>query len=77
MTTVRIGARLAKNVQDVIDWLNDNVGPFKRKEVIGVTGIVYLGENWSAHWKPYGSGWFIDITFTDPKYAAFFTLRWK
>lgn len=77
LTTVRIGARRAGKVQDVLDWLDANVGSFTRREVTGVTGIVYTGKNWSAHWKQYGAGWFMDVSFNDPKHATFFTLRWK
>lgn len=77
MTKIRIGASMAKNVQEVIDWLDVNVGSFNRREHTSITGTVYVGKNWTAHWKQYGAGWFMDITFTDPKHAAFFTLRWK
>ncbi len=77
MTKVRIGASRAKNVQEVLDWLDNNIGTFNRREVTGVTGVVYIGKNWTAHWKQYGSGWFMDVTFNDPKHAVFFTLRWK
>lgn len=77
MTKIRIGASMSKNAHEVVEWLDTNIGPFNRKEVTGVTGIVYIGKNWIAHWKQYGAGWFMDVTFTDPKHAAFFTLCWK
>lgn len=74
---VRIGARSAKSPQEVIDWLSNNVGSFSSKHTTGITGIIYFGKNWAAHWKPYGSGWFLDVSFYDLKDATFFTLRWK
>lgn len=77
MTKVRIGARAAKNPQEVIEWLSNNIGPLKNKERGSITGIVYFGKNWSAHWKQYGAGWFMDVSFHDPKDAMFFSLRWK
>ncbi len=76
MTTVRIGASMVDNVRVLLDWLHENVGEFKSREILG-TGTKYLGENWSANWRQYGAGWFMDVTFNDPKHAAFFTLRWK
>ena len=76
MTTVRIGARSAGNRQDVINWLEHNVGPFVYKED-RTTGYDFIGTGWVLAWRPFGAGWFIDVTFTDPKHAAFFTLRWK
>lgn len=77
MTTVRLGASMSKNVQDVIAWLHDNVGKFKYRKDTGIVGTEYIGENWQAKWRQYGSGWFMDITFDDSKHATFFTLRWK
>ena len=76
MTTVRIGARAAKSLQEVIDWLDHNIGPFISKESIP-RGFDYAGKGWVASWKQYGAGWFLDVTFNDPKHATFFTLRWK
>lgn len=76
MTTVRIGASMAKNVQEVINWLDQNVSTFKCREMTD-NGIWYHGVTWAARWRQFGSGWFMDITFDDPKYASFFTLRWK
>lgn len=77
LTKVRIGARAAKSAQNVVEWLDENIGPFTRKESIGVTGIIYIGKNWTAHWKQFGAGWFMDITFSDPVHATYFSLRWK
>ncbi len=77
LTKVRIGARAAKSPQEVIDWLSNNVGPFSSNHTTGITGTVYFGKNWAAHWKQYGSGWFMDVSFHDPKDAMFFSLRWK
>lgn len=77
MSTVRIGASVAKSVQEVLDWLDTNVGKLNRRESTGIVGIVYIGENWTAHWKQFGAGWFMDVKFNDPKHASFFTLRWK
>ena len=76
MTTIRLGARAAKNRQDVIDWLAQNVGSFLYKEDV-VKGYDFVGTGWVAKWRQFGAGWFIDVTFDDPKHAAFFTLRWK
>jgi hypothetical protein len=77
MTKVRIGARAAKRPEEVIEWLSDNIGPLKNKETASITGTVYFGKNWSAHWKQYGAGWFMDVSFHEPKHAMFFSLRWK
>lgn len=78
MTTVRIGASMAKNVQDVLDWLHINVGEFHRRHSnSSYTTTHYHGEGWLAAWRQFGGGWFMDITFDDPKHATFFTLRWK
>ena len=76
MTTVRVGASMAKNAQEVLDWLHINVGDFVSRESV-MKGIDYKGKNWSANWRQFGSGWFMYVTFNDPKHATFFTLRWK
>lgn len=76
MTKVRIGAGTVKNVSEVLDWLHANVGEFKNREPTG-TGTVYFGKNWTANWRGYGAGWFMYITFNDPKHATLFILRWK
>lgn len=76
MTTVRIGAKLAKNRQDVLDWLEQNVGAFISKDSV-MTGYFFRGEGWMATWHQYGAGWFMDVAFDDPKHATFFTLYWK
>lgn len=78
MTTVRIriGAGIVNHRQDVIDWLEHNVGAFLYKEDV-VKGYDFVGTGWIAQWRQYGAGWFMDVTFTDPKHASFFTLRWK
>lgn len=78
MTTVRIriGAGIVNHRQDVIDWLEHNVGPFNQKKDVP-RGYDFIGEGWLAAWRQFGGGWFMDVTFTDPKHAAFFTLRWK
>ena len=76
MTTIRIGAYIVKNRQEVLDWLDHNIGPFISKESIP-RGFDYAGKGWVASWKQYGGGWFMDVKFNDPKHAAFFTLRWK
>ena len=76
MTTIRIGARAAKSPMEVIDWLDTNVGAFTCKESTP-RGFDFTGKGWVASWKKYGSGWFMDVRFNDPKHAAFFTLRWK
>lgn len=75
MTTIRIGAR-SGSVREMLSWLNDNVGKFIRREITG-SGTVYTGENWNARWRQFGGGWFMDVTFNDPKYATIFSLRWK
>lgn len=77
MTTVRIGASVAKSPTEVIDWLDANVGKSSRRTTRDIVGTEYNGQNWSAIWKQYGSGWFMDVSFNDPKHATFFTLRWK
>jgi glycine cleavage system H lipoate-binding protein len=77
MTTVRIGAGTVKNVSEVLDWLDTNIGKSNRRNTTGIVGTEYIGQGWSAIWKPYGAGWFMDVKFNDPKHAAFFTLRWK
>ena len=78
LTTVRISSGMAKNPQEVLDWLDANIGKSNRRNTPGIVGTEYIGQNWSAHWKHYGrNGWFLDVTFNDPKHAAFFTLRWK
>ena len=76
MTKVRIGAGTVKNVSEVLDWLHTNVGEFKGRELTS-TGTEYTGDNWTGKWRGYGAGWFMYITFNDPKHAAFFILRWK
>lgn len=76
MTTVRIGASMAKNVKEVLDWLHKNVGDFVRRKSV-MKGTDYTGKNWTASWRQFGSGWFMDVTFDDPKHASFFALRWK
>lgn len=76
MTIVRIGASHAMNVQDVLDWLHHNVGEFHHRHLHTAT-TSYYGEGWEARWRQYGAGWFMDVTFDDPKHASFFTLRWK
>lgn len=78
MTTVRIriGAGIVNHRQDVIDWLVQNVGSFLYKEDV-VKGYDFVGTGWVAKWRQFGAGWFMDVSFTDPKHAAFFTLRWK
>jgi hypothetical protein len=75
-TTVRIGASRVNNVRELLDWLHANVGEFNGRELTG-TGTEYTGANWTAKWRPFGAGWFMDVRFNDPKHAAFFTLRWK
>lgn len=79
MTKVRIGASMAKTDLEVLTWLCENIGKsdLQRKFDPQRTGTHYYGENWQASWHPYGSGWFMDVTFDDPKHATFFTLRWK
>lgn len=76
MTTIRIGASMVKNRQEIIDWLVNNIGPFVDKKD-AIKGYDFIGTGWSARWRPYGSGWFMDVSFDDSKYASFFTLRWK
>lgn len=76
LTKVRIGAGAVKNVSEVLDWLHANVGEFKSRHLTG-TGTVYFGKNWAANWRGYGAGWFMYITFNDPKHATLFILRWK
>ena len=76
MTKVRIGGYIVKNRQEVLDWLSDNIGSFLHKESTP-RGYDFTGTGWVASWKQYGSGWFMDVTFNDPKHAAFFILRWK
>ena len=80
MTTVRIGAGAVKNVSEVLDWLHTNVGEFKGRELITTgpgIGTEYTGDNWFARWRGYGAGWFMYVTFNDPKHATIFILRWK
>ena len=76
MTPIRISARTVKNRQEVLDWLSDNVGYLIFKESTP-RGFNFTGEGWVASWKQYGAGWFLYVTFNDPKHATFFTLRWK
>jgi len=76
MTTVRIGASMAKNVQEVLNWLSNNVGEFHYMKQ-SIHNTKYYGEHWEASWRQYAAGWFMDVTFDDPKHASFFTLRWK
>ena len=73
---IRIGAGIVNHRQDVIDWLVENVGAFLYKEDV-VKGYDFVGAGWVAKWRQFGGGWFMDVTFDDPKHAAFFTLRWK
>lgn len=77
MTKVRVGASMAKNVQEVLDWLHVNVGEFKNRRLDNPSKTYYFGDGWMAQWRQYGGGWFMDVVFTDPKHATFFTLRWK
>lgn len=78
MTTVRIGASHAMNIQEVLDWLHTNAGEFHRRHSnSSYTTTHYYGEGWEGRWRQFGAGWFMDVTFDDPKHAAFFTLRWK
>ena len=76
MTTVRVGASMAKNVKEVLNWLSKNVGEFHYMKQ-STHNTKYYGENWEASWRQYAAGWFMDVTFDDPKHATFFTLRWK
>ena len=68
---------MAKNVQEVLNWLHSNIGKFQRRELSSAWATHYYGENWEARWRQFGGGWFMDVTFDDPKHATFFTLRWK
>ena len=78
VTTIRIGASMAKSLQEVIDWLRTNVGPAPDiPHFADARYTYYYGENWEARWSQFGAGWFLDVTFNDPKDATFFTLRWK
>jgi len=77
MNTVRVGASKAKNVQEVLDWLHENIGEFHRRHLSTSWTTSYYGEGWEARWRQFGSGWFMDVTFDDPKHATFFNLRWK
>jgi hypothetical protein len=77
MTTVRVGASMASNVLEVLIWLRDNVGDSDLRRHFDSHATHYYGENWEARWCQFGAGWFMDVTFTDPKDATFFNLRWK
>lgn len=72
---VKIGARAVKNRQDVLDWLNDNVGSFISKQDT-VKGYDFTGNGWVCSWRRYGAGWFMDVDFSSTTDAALFKLRW-
>ncbi len=76
MNTVRLGASKAKSVQEVLDWLENNVGEMFNRTLV-TSGVEYEGIGWIAKWRQFGGGWFIDVSFTDPKLAFLFSLRWK
>lgn len=80
MTVVRLGAI---DKQEVINWLENNVGPTTNHELI-LKGVMHTGPGWClvwrpphTVWRPFGSGWFMEVTFDDPKVATMFSLRWK
>lgn len=75
MTVIRIGASRG-NLEDVLVWLENNVGSLNDR-VMTTSGINYIGTGWHGKWVKFGSGWFIDVTFDDPKIALLFSLRWK
>ena len=73
---VRIGASMARSAYDVVDWLDANVGHFQdRKD--HPKGLDYIGTCWTARWRQYGSGWFMDVEIDDPKLMTLFVLRWR
>lgn len=73
---IRIGAGIVNHRQDIIDWLEHNVGPFISKQDT-VKGYDFIGTGWVCAWRQFGAGWFMDVTFDNPKHATLFTLRWK
>jgi hypothetical protein len=74
-TTVRIGS---VDQALVVDWLESNVGKRTRRELTPLLkGTMHTGIGWCLIWRPFGSGWFMDVTFDDPKLAVLFSLRWK
>lgn len=78
MTTVLLNASMAKNAQEIIDWLNTNVGKLHGAVHTRADRLThYHGDGWEARWRQYGAGWFMDVIFDDPFHATFFTLRWK
>lgn len=72
-TTIHIGS---VDLQLVIDWLESNVSKRTVHEMI-LKGVMHAGDGWCLIWRPFGSGWFMDVSFDDPKLAVLFSLRWK
>lgn len=73
-TTIRIGS-IEKQL--IVDWLESNVGHIITGSEAITKGIMHTGVGWCLIWRPFGSGWFMDVTFDDPKVATMFSLRWK
>jgi hypothetical protein len=78
MKPIRISSGTGTTPQEILKWLDANVGKSNYRNTTDILGTEYIGQGWSAHWKHYGHyGWFLDVKINDPKHAAFFTLRWK
>ena len=73
--SIRIGARSVKNRQELLDWLSDNVGPALIKESTP-RGYDFTGTGWTASWKQYAAGWFMDVNFLNAADAGLFKIRW-
>ena len=74
-TRIRIGARAVKNRQELLVWLSDNVGPALYTKSTP-RGFGFAGTGWTASWKQYGAGWFMDINFLNAADAGLFKIRW-
>lgn len=78
MDKVRIGARTAMNIQEVLDWLHTNAGEFHRRHSnSSYTTTHYYGEGWEGRWRQFGGGWFMDVEFDDERTATLFRLKWS
>ena len=76
MKHIRVGARTAESVLEVLDWLQSNVGELYDRALIS-GGVVYEGVGWTAKWRSLGAGWFVDVSIDDQKLAVLFSLRWE
>jgi hypothetical protein len=73
---IRVGSGTVNHRQDVIDWLEHNVGPFISKQDV-VKGYDFIGTGWKCAWRQFGGGWFMDVDLNNIADAGLFKLRWR